>query len=72
MKTIRIAFSLLILGGMLAGFSPRALCEAPALHFLYFKNGTSMRCDSSGKDQETTSGAVSSRAFKFTLMVKST
>jgi len=46
MKSIRIAFSLLILGGMLAGFSPRALCETPPLHFLYFKNGTSMRCDS--------------------------
>ena len=44
MRRLKMTVSLL-LAGTLAGFSSPALCEEPALHFLYFKTGTSVRCD---------------------------
>ena len=46
MKPFRTIFSILFLAGIIVGFPSWALCEGPELHFLYLKNGTSMRCDS--------------------------
>ena len=45
MKPMRMTFLLFLLASMLTGFSPQAWCDDSALHFLYLKNGTSMRCD---------------------------